>query len=93
MLANIMTEALPIPSVSGPRIHRFWGLVPRNLARCLSRIVFGSIYRALRLSMTYLLVSGLKGEERVRVEEAAAMQIARAAGMLGPNLMLRGEPQ
>jgi hypothetical protein len=91
MQADIMTETPTIPSVSGPRIRRLWGLVYRLLARLSDSYCswFNIPFTPPIMDLPFGLI--LKWGERVRIEEAVAMQIARTAGMPVPKVLCCGE--
>lgn len=87
----IATTTPPVPRISHRIIRHFWGFVHRALYR-VSQLYcswFDIPFGPCILDLPFGLV--LKQSERVRIEEAVAMQVARAAGMPVPKLICYGE--
>ena len=87
----IATTTPPTPPVTGRFMRLFWGHVHRALFR------FSGLYcRILGVRRDPVIVPLpfgliLKWSERVRPEEAIAMQMARSAGMPTPKMLCYGE--
>ncbi|MCJ1442582.1 MAG: hypothetical protein MMC23_003078 [Stictis urceolatum] len=87
----VATTTPPTPPVTGRFMRLFWGHVHRALFR-----FSGLYYRILGVRRDPVIVPLpfgliLKWSERVRPEEAIAMQMARSAGMPTPKMLCYGE--
>jgi aminoglycoside phosphotransferase len=89
--ATIAKKTPPIPSVASPVTRQFWGLVHRLLARFSeSYCSWVSIpFNGQIMELPFGLI--LKWSDRTCMEEAIAMQMARAAGMPVPKVLCCGE--
>lgn len=87
----IAEETPPIPSLASPAARLFWGLVHRRLARFSKPYCsrFGIPFDGQIIQLPFGLV--LKWSYGTRIEEAIAMQMARAAGMPVPKVLCYGE--
>jgi aminoglycoside phosphotransferase len=87
----IAKETPPIPSVASPATRWFWGFVHRRLARFSESYCsrFGIPFHDQIIQLPFGLI--LKWSDRTRIEEAIAMQMARAAGMPVPKVLCYGE--
>ena len=89
--ANIITETPPTLSISNPTARRLWGLLHRLLARLSQSYCswFSIPFAPPIMELPFGLI--LKWSDRTRIEEAVAMQMARAAGMPVPKVLCYGE--
>ena len=88
---KIATMTPPIPHVASRTTRRFWGLIHAFLAR-FSKVYcswLGYPFTPPIMDLPFGLI--LKWSERVRIEEVAAMKMARAAGMPVPRVLSYGE--
>ncbi len=79
------------PAVTSRNVRRFWGFVLEALRRFSEHYCsyFDIPFGPSVFDLPFGLV--LKRSERVRIEEAMAMQMARAAGMPVPKVICYGE--
>ena len=87
----IAAETPPTPRVSSQFIRRLWGHVHRLLARFSGS--YSDWFKIRKETAIFELPFGLilKWSERTSIEEAVAMQMARAAGMPVPKMLCYGE--